>query len=138
MSEVVARFQRTFNGLNRSTLHLVGELYSTDVLFRDPIHEVKGLPQLEAYFGRLYDGVELCRFDFHSAIESQGEAMLAWTMHLRHGRFRRGETVEVPGASLIRFATKVHFHQDYFDVGRLIYERIPVLGTVIRGIKKQL
>jgi hypothetical protein len=135
----VARFQEVFNLLDKDHLGLVAELYAPGIHFEDPIHEVKGLPALEQYFARLYEGVTSCRFEFHSAIESGDQAMLTWTMALVHGRFRAGELVRVPGASWIRHdGSKVTFHRDYFDVGALIYERIPVLGAAIRGIKKRL
>lgn len=135
---VTERFQRVFNNLNSQSLHLVDELYSHEVFFIDPIHEVRGVGNLRRYFGNLYQNVELCQFDFHACVEGEGQAMLSWTMKLKHRTFRPGELVEVPGASLIRFREQVDFHQDYFDVGRLIYERVPLLGGVIRRIKARL
>jgi len=32
----------------------------------------------------------------------------------------------------------VTYHRDYFDLGALIYERVPVLGGLIRGIKGRM
>ena len=31
-----------------------------------------------------------------------------------------------------------NYHRDYFDMGEFIYERVPVLGSVIRAIKRRL
>jgi limonene-1,2-epoxide hydrolase len=134
----VERFKEIFNRLNRESIPLVDELYSPDVLFIDPIHEVRGIANLRAYFQRLYDGVVTCRFDFQSEAVNGEEAMLTWVMHMQHGRFRKGETVHLPGASHIRFGEKVSYHRDYFDAGALIYERVPLLGGLIRGIKANL
>lgn len=135
----VENFKRIFNELDSQHLHLVGELYSDDVQFHDPIHDVKGLEALHAYFAGLYDGVKTCTFTFEAEQVGDGEAMLTWIMHLEHGRFRRGEMVHVPGASHIRFnAEKVTYHRDYFDVGHLIYERVPLLGALVRKIKNRL
>ncbi len=135
----VEAFKRIFNELDSDHLHLVEELYAGDIEFRDPIHTVDGVKNLRAYFANLYDGVKSCQFTFESELVGEGEAMLSWTMHLEHGRFRRGETVHVPGMSHIRFGDgKVTYHRDYFDMGRLIYERVPLLGAVVRKIKSRL
>ncbi len=135
----VEQFKRIFNELDADHLHLVGELYADKVEFRDPIHAVDGVGNLRTYFANLYDGVKSCQFTFESELAGEGEAMLSWTMHMEHGRFRKGETVHVPGMSHIRYADgKVTYHRDYFDMGRLIYERVPLLGAVVRKIKSRL
>ncbi|HGP4674712.1 TPA: nuclear transport factor 2 family protein, partial [Vibrio cholerae O1] len=33
---------------------------------------------------------------------------------------------------------KVTYHRDYFDMGEMLYEQLPVLGQVIRAIKRRL
>jgi len=33
---------------------------------------------------------------------------------------------------------RVNDHRDYFDMGEFIYERVPVLGRIIRAIKNRL
>ena len=58
----------------------------------------------------------------------------------QHARFRRGETLELRGVSHLKFRDdgKVFQHHDYFDMGEFIYERVAVLGGVIRAIKSRL
>ena len=135
----VVRFQEVFNALDAQNLHLVEELYGATIHFEDPMHTVRGLADLKAYFARLYANVEICRFEFHAVTTNGDTAMLTWTMTLKHKTFRPAETARIPGASWIRTASgKVVFHRDYFDVGGLIYERVPVLGAVVRTIKARL
>ena len=33
---------------------------------------------------------------------------------------------------------RVHFHQDYFDAGALLYEHLPLMGGAIRWLKGRL
>ncbi|MCC5876828.1 MAG: nuclear transport factor 2 family protein [Candidatus Sumerlaeia bacterium] len=128
-----------FNELNWDNIDLVEELYTPDVYFNDPIHELKGIDELTRYYIRLYDGVEKCHFHWHDEVANDGQGMIAWTMVMSHKRFRKGETLEMPGVSHLRFREgKVAWHRDYFDMGRMIYERVPLLGGVIRRIKKRL
>lgn len=133
-----ARFQEVFQQLRHDTLDLLDEVYAADVVFQDPLHRVEGLVALRDYFARMYEGVESIRFEFDTVLQAPGEAMLAWTMHMRHRRLRPGQELALPGASHIRFGTQVHYHRDYFDAGAMLYERLPLLGGVVRAIRRRV
>ena len=140
MSGPLDPFKEAFNRLNANTLDLLAEIYTPDVVFRDPVHELRGLPALRTYYGRLYDGVVSCQFEFEDEVISGDQGMLVWIMRFQHARFRRGETLELRGVSHLKFRDdgKVFQHHDYFDMGAFIYERVPVLGGIIRAIKNRL
>ena len=63
MSAYLRHFADTFATLNADSLHRLGELYSNDVQFRDPLHQLDGLPALRSYFEKLYTNVEDIRYD---------------------------------------------------------------------------
>jgi limonene-1,2-epoxide hydrolase len=135
---LVARFQQAFQELRHDNLARLAEIYADDVVFEDPLHRVEGLAALMAYFERMYAGVESIGFEFGEVLESPGQAMLTWTMHMTHRRLRPGESLSLPGASHIRFDERVHHHRDYFDAGALLYERLPLLGGVVRAIRRRV
>lgn len=135
---LLQRFLEVYQDLRHDTLHLLDEVYAAEVVFEDPLHRVEGLAELRGYFERMYEGVKAIRFDFGSVLQSGDEAMLTWTMHLRHRRLRPGEALALPGATHLRWAEKVHYHRDYFDAGALLYERLPLLGGVVRAIRRRV
>ena len=61
-------------------------------------------------------------------------------LEVANARFRPGETLELRGVSHLKFRDdgKVFQHHDYFDMGEFIYERVHLLGGVIRMIKSRL
>ena len=63
MSDFLQRFASEFTRIDKNHLHLLAELYSDDVHFTDPLHEVQGLAQLQQYFGELYANVSELHFD---------------------------------------------------------------------------
>lgn len=138
MPDPIGRFKEVFNQLDASNLNLLGEIYQPDVVFRDPVHELEGLEALRDYYAGLYEGVVSCRFEFEDELITDGRAVLVWVMHFEHARFCRGQTLSLAGASHLRFGEKVFLHHDYFDMGAFIYERVPLLGSVIRAIKRRL
>ena len=139
MSEFLRRFATEFAALDAGNLQRLGQLYSDDVLFRDPLHEVRGLPALQRYFAEMYANVGRLDFDFHSFDQvCDGEGYLRWTMHFRHPRLRGGALINVDGCSHLLWRDKVYQHRDYFDAGAMLYEHLPLMGGVIAWLKRRL
>ncbi|KFA95994.1 MULTISPECIES: nuclear transport factor 2 family protein [Vibrio] len=128
-----------YQKLNKNNLHLLEQIYHKDVVFEDSAHRLEGWDQLSAYFDSLYTNVIKCDFDIrhHQQVEDSG--FLTWTMQLQHPKLNGGEAVNVNGVSHIRFSgDRVIYHRDYFDLGEMLYENIPLLGFVIKNIKQRL
>ncbi|MCG9664806.1 nuclear transport factor 2 family protein [Vibrio mediterranei] len=128
-----------YQKLNKNNLHLLEQIYHKDVVFEDSAHRLEGWVQLSAYFDSLYTNVIKCDFDIrhHQQVEDSG--FLTWTMQLQHPKLNGGEAVNVNGVSHIRFSgDRVIYHRDYFDLGEMLYENIPLLGFVIKNIKQRL
>jgi hypothetical protein len=139
MSAYLRHFADTFATLNAGSLHRLGELYSNDVQFRDPLHQLDGLPALRSYFEKLYSNVEDIRYDLLDVDETApGHGYLRWNLHFRHPRLSRGQPISLQGCSHLRWAQQVYLHHDYFDAGALLYEHVPVLGGVIGWLKGRL
>jgi hypothetical protein len=124
-----------FRQLRHDRLFLLDEVYAEDLVFEDPLHRIVGRTALKDYFTRLYEGVAAIDFDFGEVLEAPGQAMLTWTMRMTHRRLRPREELVLPGASHLRFTSQVHFHRDYFDAGALVYERLPLLGGLVRAVR---
>ncbi|WP_108447024.1 nuclear transport factor 2 family protein [Halomonas denitrificans] len=129
-----------FNKLDKTCTNRLSEVYTAEVSFTDPLHHIEGIEALEGYFQNLYDNVTSCRFNFHERWQQEDKAFVTWTLHLEHPRLDGGRGIEVEGCSHLNFATdgRVARHRDYFDAGALLYERLPLLGGVIRRVKRQL
>lgn len=140
MSRPLDHFKTLFKQLNKDRLHLLEQIYTPDVQFRDPVHVLEGLPALRDYYGRLYEGVLSCQFEFDAEVIEGQQGMLVWLMRFQHARFRSGEVLELRGVSHLRFLDdgRISHHRDYFDMGEFIYERVPVLGGIVRAIKNRL
>ncbi|WP_300627534.1 nuclear transport factor 2 family protein [Pseudomonas sp.] len=139
MSDFLRRFGQTFATLDKHNLGLLDGLYSDDIVFADPLHEVHGLPELHRYFAQLYSNVEQLNFDFHGFDQTaEGEGYLRWTMSFRHPRLSGGKLIRVQGCSHLMWRDKVYRHRDYFDAGALLYEHLPVLGGVISWLKRRM
>ncbi|MFY8274798.1 nuclear transport factor 2 family protein [Pseudoalteromonas sp. SSDWG2] len=138
MSKRVEQFVEMYQRLDKNSLSLLDDIYHPSIHFIDPLHEVKGLDQLYSYFANMYANVTSCSFNITEHFELEDRAFLYWTMTYQHPRINGGKDVEVQGHSQLRFGDqKVIFHRDYFDVGELLYRRLPVINKLIKMIDKR-
>lgn len=112
-------------------------VYAESAYFRDGYREVRGLENIEAYFLKSAETVHECTFDFHDVAIHEGNYYVRWVMNLTTKRWK-DEPITAVGMSHVRFDKdgKVIFHQDYWDTS-LVYEKIPIMGSVIRWVRKQ-
>jgi hypothetical protein len=128
-----------YGKLSKDNLYLLEDIYHKDVVFEDSAHRFEGWDQRSVYFASLYsNGVHCdCPCRPHRQVEDTG--FLSWTMKIMHPKLNGGQPGEVNGVSQIRFSgDRVIYHRDYFDLGEMLYENIPLLGVVIRNIKQRL
>ncbi|HGM5578895.1 TPA: nuclear transport factor 2 family protein [Pseudomonas putida] len=139
MSAYLQQFAERFASLDGANLDALKNLYSEDITFRDPLHHVQGLQALRAYFEQLYANASDIHYTFISADEVRpGQGYLRWTLQFCHPRLAGGRQITLQGCSCLQWRDRVHFHQDYFDAGALLYEHLPIMGGAIRWLKGRL
>ncbi len=134
------KFLDTYQQLNRDSLFLLREIYAENVHFIDPVHQINGLDNLTAYFAVLYENIISIEFLFDQPVTTGNKGAVQWQMIFRHKRLAGGKQLSLHGASFIEFnqRKKVCEHHDYFDLGTMVYEHIPLVGNLIRTVKKRI
>lgn len=130
----------SFNALNKNTVsEVVDEFYHQDIEFSDPVETIKGREGIKKYYSNMYQNVKEVKFDF-SEMVTQGDTVVGvWVMTLKTDSLNSGEAFQVEGNSVIRFKDgKAIYHRDYFDMGAMIYEKIPLIGWMVRKIKNKM
>lgn len=133
-------FLETYTRLQADNLHLLAEIYSPDIHFTDPAHELRGLQQLEEYFRNLYANITHIQFEFFHPHRVEDEGYVQWRMAFSHPRLHKGKHINVHGATFLQFAknNKVYIHRDYFDLGAMLYQHLPILGPAVKMINRRL
>lgn len=132
--------EKAFNNFNGKNLSVLGDFYDDGIVFEDPLTRVVGLDSLKKYYAHAYKNVLSIRFIFGHTITEDSIVGVPWEMKLSAKSLNNGKEISVFGFSQFRFndQNKVCYHRDYFDLGAMIYENIPVQGAVIRLLKKLL
>jgi hypothetical protein len=134
----LSNFAKVYQTLSTDNLYLLSSIYHQDVVFIDPIHELEGFDNLYGYFKSLYENLSSCEFVINNIIEQENQAAIYWTMSYQHPKLNKGYFVTVMGSSHIKgHEDKVIYHRDYLDLGSMLYEQLPILGRLIKFIKRK-
>ncbi|HEY5715253.1 MAG TPA: nuclear transport factor 2 family protein [Psychromonas sp.] len=135
---LIDQFCRIYKGLGKDNLSLLELIYSDDINFIDALHNLQGLEQLSDYFSHLYANLLLCDFTIEEVIQEEGKACILWTMEYAHPQINKAKPILVNGCSHLKFEEKIYYHRDFVDMGQMLYEHLPLLGGVIRTVKKRI
>lgn len=134
---LVESFKAFYRDLAQLKLDDMGSLYDSDITFRDPVHEIRGVNNLHAYMCAMYANLTRCRFTYLDQLVGEDSAYIKWDMTFIHPKLGR-KPINVRGISQIQFTDKIVFHEDIYDMGELLYEHLPVMGLATRWLKKRL
>lgn len=138
MSPIIDTFCDYYQELTPASLLNLDKVYSQDVVFVDPVHSIDGLGAVSDYFEAMVVNISHCRFNIDNVIENENQAFITWEMDFAHPKLNRGRAVVVPGSSHLKFTDHIHYHRDYYDLGHMVYEQIPILKNVIATIKRRM
>jgi limonene-1,2-epoxide hydrolase len=136
------RFTQFYADLANVDIDELDNVYHEQILFKDPIASHSGIESVKAYFAHLLDSTSSCKFDIHHFFENASgdspyDFTVEWTMHLTLNN--QSSSISVNGVSLLTLKDdRVVYHRDYYDMGEMVYEHVPVLKRVIHYIKKRL
>jgi hypothetical protein len=119
-------------------LELLDSLYTSDVEFRDPVHTLHGCLALRHYLRKMASNLKSYHISYLDEVSSNNSACLSWEMAFSHPMLNGGRLVTLRGMSQLKFTDKVFYHEDCYDLGALVYEQVPMLGWVIRLLKKNM
>jgi hypothetical protein len=134
----VQRIVVLFEGLSPADLPRLATIYTEDALFKDPFNEVEGVGAIQRIFEHMFVSLDGPRFVIRDAIVQGNQCFLSWDFIFHMKRFNREELV-VRGGSHLRLAAdgRISDHRDYWDVAEELYEKLPVLGALMRWLKRR-
>ena len=138
MHTIVENFCLYYKEFNQDSIAGLDSIYDQNAVFEDPIGKVEGLNDLKRHFSKMMSNVSYCRFEITDVVANDGQAFITWTMSFAHPKLNGHKEITVTGVSEIKFDERITYQRDYFDVGSMFYEQVPILKTIIQALKKRL
>lgn len=136
--QVLARFRRFYDEFGPAWIPRLEELYASGFVFADAFHTVHGdFAQMRKYFGRILT-LHTTRFITEDDATGRDGSYVRWRWEWK--RTGSDPLRVVPGVTHLRFAAdgRITHHTDLFDAASGFYEALPVVGSLLRQIKKRV
>lgn len=128
-----------FENININTkINEYEKVLDKNAKFKDPFHEVKGLDKIYNIFQDMYKKLDNPKFKIKEVIEQKDIAYIRWDFIFSFKNSKKIESFE--GVSRIEFDSnmKVISHIDYWDSVENLYEKIPILSSLMKLIKRKM
>ena len=128
-----------FETLCPEALTQIPRFYAPDAVFKDPFNEVRGLQAIDKIFAHMYVALDKPHFVVQERIVQGSQCFLVWDFKFHFKRFDTVTEQTVRGASHLQFNTvgQISLHRDYWDAAEELYEKLPVVGGLMRWLKKR-
>ena len=135
--QALQRYVEFYEQMSPESIARFGEVMTEDARFADPFNDVTGLDKVQAIFDHMFENLTEVEFTVrYAACAGHDGALLSWQLTSLMG----GKPWIVSGMSEIRFSAdgRVSQHIDHWDAGQQFYERLPIVGSLLRAIRKRL
>jgi hypothetical protein len=136
---VTAQLAEYFEKLTPESVAQLPNIYDAQARFKDPFNEVQGLAEIERIFRHMYVALDGPHFVITGQLVDGAQAFLTWEFRFRFKRFDTQTLQVVRGGSHVVFNDQglVTLHRDYWDAAEELYEKLPLVGGVMRWLKKR-
>jgi len=134
----IEQFKQLYHQFDRATLAQLHEVYSPAIRFKDPVHQLDGLDALTNYFEHFCSADNNYQFEFTNELITANQAFFQWTMHYTHPQLQHGARLQLEGGSLIKFDQHIYYHEDFYDMGAMIYQHLPIMGWLVKKINARI
>ena len=135
----VTRVVDFFETLTPQSVPALASLYDAQARFKDPFNEVQGLAAVETIFEHMFVALLAPRFVVTGRVVQGQQCFLTWEFRFCFRNFKQGTEQVILGASHLVFdaAGKVQLHRDYWDAAEELYEKLPLVGGLMRWLKRR-
>jgi len=140
--QAALRVVRFYETLSPQGVALIKDFYCADALFKDPFNEVQGIDAITAIFSHMFDALIQPRFIITQQVQQGENCFVTWNFLFAMRKFEPTITQTIHGASHLVFRQedgvwRVAVHRDYWDAAEELYEKLPMVGALMRWLKKR-
>ncbi len=126
-----------FETLTPESVGQIKSLYAPTARFKDPFNDVRGTAEIERIFQHMYVSLTQPGFIIVAQIVDGSQAFLTWEFRFKFKRFDTQTEQVVLGTThlVLDERGQISLHRDYWDAAEELYEKLPVVGSLMRWLK---
>lgn len=139
MKHFVDTIVHAFETLDPTHIDTLEALYAPNARFKDPFNDVRGWPAIAVIFRHMDASLVQPRFVITGRLVDGQQCFLTWEFHFAFKRFAPSQPQCILGGShlVLDEAGRITLHRDYWDAAEELYEKLPILGGLMRWLKKR-
>lgn len=128
-----------FEALTPQSVADLGRIYAPDARFIDPFNDVQGVARIQQVFRHMFETLEQPHFVVTGKVVDGDQCFLLWDFRFRFRAFRRDVAQTIAGTSHLKFDAQglITLHHDYWDAAHGLYQQMPVLGSLMRWLRRR-
>ena len=123
---IVKNYINLFSNLTPQSINEFDDLVSSDIDFKDPFNNVKGVNAFKKIFYHMFENVKEPKFTIIDYSINKQRVFLKWKMTFK--AFKSIQTIEGMSELFLNNSGKVASHIDYWDSLNGLYIKIPYIG----------
>ena len=139
-AEWAEAYARYFDELSEASKSELRRLAHPDIHFVDPFNDVCGIDKVCAVFDHMFETSHAPQFTTEPPLIAGEIAFIKWRFTCRIKSRFMTKPLRIDGITEVHFDDlgRVTEHLDYWDAARQLYEKLPLLGGLLRIIRRRL
>jgi ketosteroid isomerase-like protein len=131
-----------FEHLQAADVSRIADIYTTDAHFKDPFNEVQGVAAIAQIFAHMFETLDAPSFVITQQVREGTQCFVTWDFLFAMRPFGADKTQTIRGASHLVLRQengvwRVALHRDYWDAAEELYEKLPLVGSLMRWLKRR-
>lgn len=125
-----------YENISPSSIDQLTLLYSEDASFKDPFQEVIGRSAIKTIFLKMYTQLQTPQFIVQDILIKDHTACFLWEFKFQLKQWNTSPK-SFTGLSWLEFNHDhlVSSHRDFWDPAEGLYEHLPLIGPLMKGLK---
>lgn len=139
VNPAVAALVAYFESLSPDSVKQIGHYYAAQARFKDPFNDVTGISDITRIFQHMFVALVAPRFVVTTHMCQGTQCFLTWEFRFEFRNYQKGTEQVILGASHLVFDAHDHvvLHRDYWDAAEELYEKLPLVGGLMRWLKRR-
>jgi len=125
----------------KATIDDMMAFFTENSRFRDPFNDIRGTAKIRRMFEKTHEDLDDIRIEVTDRASGQDGHYIRWVFRaMPKGFLKRQGPFVIEGMTELHFDGdgKVEAHLDYWDPTPDVWQRIPILGTLVKTIRRQI
>lgn len=112
--------------------------FEKNATFKDPFHKVTGVKEIYNIFQKMYFNLDKPIFKIEEIISNKNISYIKWQFEYSFKNEKKENSFTGLSRVVFNLEGKVVLHEDFWDAGENVYEKIPILKIIIKFVKNKI